>query len=89
MRTLTTAAMILGLSLALPAQAVETNPVETNVGDAVHNTHHVQFLGKRAYQQPVVAKADAEQAWVGATLRVDQTNQQQVLKMHSLGKRAY
>jgi hypothetical protein len=85
MRTLTTAAaMILGLSLALPAQAVETNP-----GDAVHNTHHVQFLGKRAYQQPVVAKADADQAWVGATLRVDQTNQQQVLKMHSLGKRAY
>jgi len=46
-------------------------------------------LGKRAYQQPVVAKADADQAWVGATLRVDQTNQQQVLKMHSLGKRAY
>jgi len=85
MRTLTTAAaMILGLSLALPVQAVETNS-----GDAVHNTHHVQFLGKRAYQQPVVAKTDADQAWVGATLRVDQTNQQQVLKMHSLGKRAY
>jgi len=85
MRTLTTvAAMILGLSLAVPAQAVETN-----AGDVVHNTHHVQFLGKRAYQQPVVAKADADQAWVGATLRVDQSNQQQILKMHSLGKRAY
>jgi hypothetical protein len=85
MRTFTTvAAMILGLSLALPAQAVETN-----AGETVHNTHHVQFLGKRAYQQSVVAKADADQAWVGATLRVDQTNQQQVLKMHSLGKRAY
>jgi hypothetical protein len=85
MRTFTTvAAMILGFSLALPAQAVETN-----AGETAHNTHHVQFLGKRAYQQPVVAKADADQAWVGATLRVDQTNQQQVLKMHSLGKRAY
>jgi len=39
MRTFTTvAAMILGLSLALPAQAVETN-----AGETVHNTHHVQF----------------------------------------------
>ncbi|WP_029146589.1 hypothetical protein [Methylophilus sp. 5] len=85
MRTLTTvAAMILGLSLALPTQAAETN-----TGDTVHNTHHVQFLGKRAFQQPVVAKADAEQAWVGATLRVDQSNHQQLLKMQSLGKRAY
>ncbi|MBF4989171.1 hypothetical protein [Methylophilus sp. 14] len=85
MRTLTTAAaMILGLSLALPAQAVETA-----TGETVKNTHHVQFLGQRAYQQPVIAKADAEQAWVGATLRVDQTNQQQTLKLHSLGKRAF
>jgi len=68
----------------LPAQAAESK-----AGETVQNTHHVQFLGKRAYQQPLVAKSDAEQAWVGATLRVDQTNQQQVLKMQSLGKRAY
>lgn len=76
-------AMTLGFSLGLPAQAVETD-VET-----VQKAHHVQFLGKRAYQPPVVAKADAEQAWIGATLRVDEGNQQQTLKLHSLGKRAY
>lgn len=78
------ALMALGFGLALPAQAAESK-----AGETVQNTHHVQFLGKRAYQQPLVAKSDAEQAWVGATLRVDQTNQQQVLKMQSLGKRAY
>lgn len=78
------ATMILGFAWVLPAQAVETN-----AGESVQNTHHVHFLGKRPYQQPVVAKADAGEAWVGATLRVDNTNPQQVLKMHSLGKRAY
>lgn len=76
--------MVLGSSIALPVQAVETN-----VDEGVHKTHQVHFLGKRAYQQPVVAKSDAEQAWVGATLRVDQSNSQQILKMNSLGKRAY
>jgi hypothetical protein len=85
MRNITiTTAMILGLSLSLPAQATETV-----TGETVKNTHHVQFLGQRAYQQPVVAKADSEQAWVGATLRVDQTTPQQTLKLHSLGKRAF
>ena len=76
--------MILGLAWVLPAQAAETN-----TDSSVQNIHHVHFLGKRPYQQPVVAKADAEQVWVGATLRVDNTNHQQTLKIHSLGKRAY
>jgi hypothetical protein len=76
--------MILGFAWVLPAQAAETNG-----SDSVHNIHQVHFLGKRPYQQPVVARTDAEQAWVGATLRVDNTNHQQTLKMHSLGKRAF
>lgn len=85
MRTLTTAVtMILGLSFGMAAQAAENN-----TGEQVQNAHHVHFLGKRPYQPVVLAKADAEQAWVGATLRVDQTNTQQVLKMHALGKRAF
>lgn len=85
MRKVTTViAMVLGVSLSLPLQAVETN-----VDESVHKAHQVHFLGKRAYQQPVVAKVDAEQAWVGATLRVDQTNAQQTLKINALGKRPY
>lgn len=77
-------AIVLGASLTFPVHAVETN-----IDEGVHKTHQVHFLGKRAYQQPVIAKADAEQAWVGATLRVDQTNPQQTLKINGLGKRAY
>lgn len=85
MRKITTViAMLLGVSVSLPV-----NAVETNVDESVHKVHQVQFLGKRVYQQPVVAKADAEQAWVGATLRVDQTNAQQTLKINGLSKRAY
>lgn len=56
-------------------------------------THSQQFLSKRPYANPVVlAKADAEQSWTGATLRVDQdpfAKQQQVMKLHMIGKRAY
>jgi len=77
-------AMVLGASLAFPVQAVETN-----MDESIHKAHQVHFLGKRAYQQPLVAKADADQAWVGATLRVDQTNPQQTLKVNALGKRPY
>lgn len=85
MRTINTVfAMLLGVSVSLPVNAVETNTEE-----AVHKTHQVHFLGKRAYHQPVVAKSDAEQAWVGATLRVDQTNSQQTMRMNALAKRAY
>ncbi|MFQ6405677.1 hypothetical protein ACIDE9_13010 [Methylophilus sp. 'Pure River'] len=75
-------AVVLGLSVVLPVQAADTNV------EAVQRAHQVNFLGKRPYQQ-VVAKADAEQAWVGATLRVEPNNQQQVLKLHNLGKRAF
>lgn len=85
MRKFTTMiAILLGVSVTLPV-----NAVETNTDEGVHKIHQVHFLGKRAYHQPVVAKADAEQAWVGATLRVDQTNTQQTMRINALGKRAY
>lgn len=84
MRTLNTiVAMVLGLSVVLPVQAGNNN------NEAVQKAHHVHFLGKRPYQQVVVAKAESEQAWVGATLRVDPSNQQQSFKLHNLGKRAF
>lgn len=79
---------ITGLFTALSAQAA---------GQGAGSTHAAatqQFLSKRPYVQTVaVASNDAEQAWVGATLVVDKNPglslQQQQLKMHMLGKRAF
>lgn len=83
MRKVTTiVALALGLSMILPAQAIEKNVIGMQKAQQVH------FLGKRPFQQVVVAKADSEQAWVGATLRVEGT-QQQAFKLHNLGKRAF
>lgn len=84
MRKVTTmVALVLGFSVILPAQAVEQNVIGMQKAQQVH------FLGKRPFQQVVVAKADSEQAWVGATLLVDQGSQQQALKLHNLGKRSF
>lgn len=62
-------------------------------GVDVRNLHHKNFAGQRPYVNPVVfAKADAEQPWVGASLVVGQDQalkQQQIMKMHMIGKRAF
>ena len=54
-----------------------------------HQAQHVHMLGKRPYQAVMVASAGAEQAWTGATLRVDQPTSAPVNKLHQLAKRAY
>ena len=54
-----------------------------------HQAQHVHMLGKRPYQAVMVASAGAEQAWTGATLRVDQPVTPSVHKLHQLAKRAY
>lgn len=54
-----------------------------------HQAHQVHMLGKRPYQAVMVASAGAEQAWTGATLRVETNAVPQPHKMHQLAKRAY
>lgn len=84
MRTLMSIlALALTLGAAIPAHAAERAAVEN-----AHAAQQVHALGKRPYQPAVVAKADADQAWVGATLRVEQDNQPSAFKLHQLGKRA-
>ena len=84
---ISTAVLVSGLVAALPAMAFDS---EVSVERKVHAQ---QFLSKRPYASPVVlAKADAEQAWVGASLVVGQDQalkQQQIMKMHMMSKRAY
>lgn len=85
---ISTFVLVSGLAMTLPAIASD---YAFNVAS---NTHAQQFLSKRAYAHPLVASkaAAAEQAWVGASLMVGQENalkQQQVMKMHMIGKRAY
>lgn len=84
---ISTFVLVSGLAMTLPAMASD---YAVNVAS---NTHAQQFLSKRSYAHPLVAsKAAAEQAWVGASLMVGQDNalkQQQVMKMHMIGKRAY
>ncbi len=82
----TVVALVAGCLIALPAVALDT---AEQIKPAVH-AH--QFLSKRAYVQPVVAKAEADQPWVGASLVVGQeakVDQQQILKMHMMSKRAF
>jgi hypothetical protein len=78
---------VFGLIAVLPAQA-QNDGVNTD-----RQTINHQFLGKRAYQQPVQVanSAGADQAWVGASLVVGQDqriSQQQLLRINTLGKRA-
>ncbi len=79
--------LVSGLVAALPAMAFD------NEVSVERKAHAQQFLSKRPYTHPVVlAKADAEQAWVGASLVVGQDQalkQQQIMKMHMIGKRAF
>ncbi len=80
-------ALVSGFMVAAPVVAVEQNGGIEKTQTAQH------FLSKRPYAQPVVAKADGEQPWVGATLVVDgnngRANVHEVQKMHMLGKRAF
>jgi hypothetical protein len=78
--------LVSGLMAALPAMA--ENGEVTNV----HNAHAQHFLSKKPYSNPVVvAKTDAEQPWVGATLVVNQEKAAQIhtMKLHQLAKRGY
>ena len=78
--------LVVGFLVTAPVLAVEQH-------GSIASTHTAQqFLGKRPYAQPVVAKADSEQPWIGATLVVDGNNglaMHQVQKLHMLGKRAF
>lgn len=80
-------ALVGGFIVAAPVVAVEQNGGIEKVQTAQH------FLSKRPYAQPMVAKADSEQAWVGATLVVDGNNGRasvhDMQKLHMIGKRAF
>jgi len=80
-------ALVGGFIVAAPVVAVEQNGGIEKTQTAQH------FLSKRPYAQPVVAKADSEQAWVGATLVVDGNNGRasvhDMQKLHMIGKRAF
>ena len=84
---ISTAVLVSGLVAALPVMAFDH---EVSVERKVHAQ---QFLSKRPYANPVVlATADAEKEWVGASLVVGQDQalkQQQIMKMHMIGKRAF
>lgn len=84
---ISTAVLVSGLVAASPVMAFDH---EISVE---RKAHAQQFLSKRPYANPVVlAKADAEQEWVGASLVVGQDQalkQQQTMKMHMMGKRAF
>lgn len=80
-------ALVAGFMVAAPVVAVEQNGGVEKTQTAQH------FLSKRPYAQPVLAKADSEQAWIGATLVVDGNNGRasvhEMQKLHMIGKRAF
>ena len=80
-------ALVAGFMVAAPVVAVEQNGGIEKTQTAQH------FLSKRPYAQPVLAKADSEQAWIGATLVVDGNNGRasvhEMQKLHMIGKRAF
>lgn len=79
-------ALVAGLMVTAPVMAAE----QTEGLDNKQVTQH--FLGKRPYMQPLVAKVDGDQPWVGATLVVDDQAQAKYLqpqKLHMIGKRAF
>lgn len=80
-------ALVGGFMVAAPVVAVEQNGGLEKTQTAQH------FLSKRPYAQPVLAKADSEQSWVGATLVVDghkgHASVHEMQKLHMLGKRAF
>ncbi|MDP8568247.1 hypothetical protein [Methylophilus aquaticus] len=80
-------ALVAGFMVAAPVVAVEQHGGIEKTQTAQH------FLSKRPYAQPVLAKADSEQAWVGASLVVDGNNARgsvhDMQKLHMMGKRAF
>lgn len=84
---ISTLVLVAGFVVAAPVLAAEQN------GSIERTQTAHQFLGKRPYAQPVVAKADSEQPWIGATLVVESNNEravtQQIQKLHMLSKRPY
>lgn len=80
-------ALVSGLMVAAPVVAVEQNGGIEKTQTAQH------FLSKRPYAPPVLAKADSEQAWIGATLVVDSNHGRagvhEMQKLHMIGKRAF
>lgn len=82
---ISTVVLVAGFIVAAPVSAVEQNGGIERAQTAQH------FLGKRPYAQPVVAKAESEQAWIGATLVVDGNNGRasvhDMQKLHMMSKR--
>lgn len=80
-------ALLAGILVAAPVVAAEQSAGVEKTQTAQH------FLSKRAYAAPVLAKAENDQAWIGATLVVDGNNEganvHQVQKMHMLGRRGF
>lgn len=80
-------ALVSGFIAATQVVAVEQNGGIEKIQTAQ------QFLSKRPYAHPVIAKVDSEQSWVGATLVVDGNNGRASVhepqKLHMIGKRAF
>lgn len=82
------------LLIAAPLWMLATTAGAETQDNALEKTKTAaQFLGQRAYAAPVqTARADAQEAWVGATLVVDSMAANPVAgqqKLHMLGKRAF
>lgn len=91
MRTLSLmTAGVVALSMALPVLAQEENTaVRVEPTQQVQQIQQMHALGKRPYQAIVAQRDQADQAWVGATLRVDGPDVHQPMKLHQLGKRGF
>lgn len=79
--------LVAGFMVAAPVVAGE----QTGGIEKTQTAQH--FLSKRPYAQPVLAKADSEQPWIGATLVVEGKNARasvhDMQKLHMIGKRAF
>ncbi len=97
MRTLSLmTAGVVALSMALPVLAQEDHTaVSVEPTQQVQQIQQIQqiqqmhALGKRPYQAIVAQRDQADQAWVGATLRLDGPDVHQPMKLHQLGKRGF
>lgn len=77
------------LSMWVAAPAVAQNSETESRLTSVQHTQHIHALGKRPYQAVLVQADTAEQAWVGATLRVQAQDVHQAQKLHQLSKRGF
>lgn len=90
MKTLNLTAILASVLLSVSAAAYAEVTVK-------HDAHSHQFMSKRPYQQTLATKAPAkDQQWEGATYIADadgidesHLKNQQALRLHNIGKRAF